>query len=206
MAIKPKNSGNKRIEKQKLLDEISAEVKICKKCRLYKFAKNGVPGEGNPDAKIFFVGEAPGAKEDLTGRPFVGTAGKFLDSLLLGIGIKREDVFIGNIVKHRPPENRKPKPDEIAACTPYLERQIKIIKPKVVVTLGQSSTQYIFSKSGQEFKTITEAAGKVYKKTLFGIPVKIMPTFHPASALYSPKYKEAIREDFKKISSEIDFA
>lgn len=203
MAVKPKSSNNAKNGKKKLLDKISAEVKICKKCRLYKFAKNGVPGQGNPDAKIFFIGEAPGNREDLTGLPFVGSAGKFLDSLLSGIGIKREDVFIGNIVKHRPPKNRRPKPDEVAICTPYLERQIRIIKPKIVVTLGQTSTEFIFSQVGQEFKTITEAAGKIYKKDLFGVPTMIMPVFHPASALYNPKYKIALKKDFKKIKEEV---
>ena len=194
----------KKNKKQMLLDEIVREVKVCKKCRLYKTAKNGVPWEGNSDAKIFFIGEAPGNREDITGRPFVGAAGKFLDSLLADIGIRREDIFIGNIVKHRPPGNRKPKPDEIAACTPYLERQIKVVKPKIIVTLGQYSTQYIFSKTGQEFKTITDAAGKIYKKSLFDIPVTIMPVFHPASALYNPKYKEALKKDFKKIKKGLD--
>ncbi|HWQ96185.1 MAG TPA: type-4 uracil-DNA glycosylase, partial [Candidatus Methylomirabilis sp.] len=179
---------------------IFREVQTCKKCRLHEHAKNGVPGEGNPNARIFFIGEAPGAKEDMAGRPFVGQAGKFLDSLLTDVGIERDDVFIGNIVKHRPPNNRKPKPDEIIACTPYLERQIRIIKPKTIVTLGQFSTQYIFSKIGEEFKTITEASGKLYKKSLFGVPTGIMPTFHPASALYNPKYKIALSEHFKKIN------
>ncbi len=182
--------------KQKLLDKIAAEVQACRKCRLYKSAKHGVPGEGNPDAEIFFIGEAPGNREDLTGRPFVGPAGKFLDKLLSDIGIKREDVFIGNIVKHRPPNNRAPKPDEIAACTPYLERQIKIIRPKIIVTLGQYPTQYIFSKAGLEFKTITDARGKIYKAQIFDIPITIIPTFHPAAALYNLKYKTALEEDF----------
>ena len=193
-----------RETREKLLDEISGEVRICKKCRLHEHARNGVPGEGAPNAKFFFIGEAPGAKEDIMGRPFVGQAGKLLDSLLAGVGIRREDVFIGNIVKHQPPNNRKPKPDEIAACTPYLEWQIRIIKPVIIITLGQFSTQYIFSKTGEEFKTITEASGKIYEKNLFGFPTRIMPTFHPASALYNPKYKIALKEHFERIKSGLE--
>lgn len=192
------------MQKQELLDEIRDEVKVCKKCRLYKYAKNGVPGEGNPNAKIILIGEAPGNREDLTGRPFVGAAGRFLDSLLNKIGLKREDVFIGNIVKHRPPENRAPKPDEILACTPYLERQIKIIKPEIIVTLGRFSSEFILGKAGMEFTTITDARGKAFDGSALGAGVRIMPTFHPAAALYNGKFKKGLEEDFKKIGKMIN--
>ncbi|XHH08823.1 MAG: uracil-DNA glycosylase family protein [Candidatus Bathyarchaeia archaeon] len=123
------------------LQEISIQVQQCKKCRLWQTAKNGVPGEGPVDAEIIVVGQNPGAEEDETGRPFVGRAGKFLTKTFAEFGIKREQVFITNIVKHTSPENRKPYPDEVAACLPYLNQQIAIIKPKIVVLLGASAKE-----------------------------------------------------------------
>lgn len=121
------------------LQEISVQVQECKKCRLWQTAKHGVPGEGPSDAKIMFVGQNPGAEEDQTGRPFVGRAGKFLTKTLAEFGIKREDVYITNIVKHTSPENRKPYSDEVTACLPYLNQQIALIKPKIIVLLGASA-------------------------------------------------------------------
>jgi len=118
------------------LEELNNQVYTCKKCRLWKSAKHGVPGEGPRNARVMFVGQNPGAEEDETGRPFVGRAGKYLTKNLAEFGIKREDVYITNIVKHTSPENRKPFPDEVAACLPYLITQIKIIKPQIIVLLG----------------------------------------------------------------------
>ncbi len=184
---------------QSLLNQIAKEVKTCKKCRLYKSATNGVPGEGNPKARIMLIGEAPGNREDLTGRPFVGSAGKLLDSVLEKAGLKREDVFIGNIVKHRPPDNRAPKPDEIEACTPYLDRQIRIIKPEIIVPLGTHSSRYILEKAGLEFTTISEVRGKVFDGSALGSKIKIIPSFHPAAVIYNRKLRETIEEDFRKI-------
>lgn len=123
------------------LQEISIQVQNCKKCRLYQTAKHGVPGEGPADAAIMIVGQNPGAEEDESGRPFVGRAGKFLTKTLEEFGIKRENVYITNIVKHTSPENRKPYPDEVAACLPYLNQQIALIKPKIVVLLGASAKE-----------------------------------------------------------------
>ncbi|MCD6528785.1 uracil-DNA glycosylase [Candidatus Bathyarchaeota archaeon] len=185
--------------KKKLMEELIAEVNVCRKCRLWKHAKHAVPGEGNLDAQVMFIGEAPGYWEDLKGRPFVGAAGRLLDELLSNIGLERSDVYIGNVVKHRPPGNRDPKPDEIEACTPYLDRQIRIIQPKIIVTLGRHSTGYIFSKVGLNFHGITGVRGRVYSKSLFGMPVQILPMFHPAAALYNPNYKAALIEDFKRL-------
>ncbi len=186
-----------------LLDDVVAEVKDCRKCRLWKRAKNPVPGEGNPDAMLMLIGEAPGYQEDVKGRPFVGRAGKLLDTLLSGIGLAREDVYISNIVKHRPPENRDPMEDEIRACAPYLDRQIRIIKPEIIVTLGNHSTRYILSKVNTEVGGITEVRGRLYKERLLGIPLLIIPTFHPAAALYNPAYLSLLEEDFRTIKTEL---
>jgi len=185
---------------QSLLNRIAEEVKTCRKCGLYRCAKNAVPGEGNPKAKIMLIGEAPGKREDLTGRPFVGSAGKLLDSVLEKAGIMRKDIFIGNIAKHRPPDNRAPKPDEIEACTPYLDRQIKIIRPKIIVPLGTHSTKYIMEKAGLEFTTISDVRGKVFDGSALGSKIKIVPSFHPAAAIYNRKLRETIEDDFKMIS------
>lgn len=190
--------------KQEFIDEIIAQVQVCRKCRLWQHAKNPVPGEGNLDASLMLIGEAPGNQEDIKGRPFVGSAGKLLSTLLSGIGLKREDVYICNIVKHRPPENREPKTDEIAACTPYLDRQIQIIKPKIITTLGKHSTKYILSKVGVEVKGLTQARGRIYTESLLGIPVRIIPTYHPAAVLYNPAYRSSLEEDFRKIKTALE--
>ncbi|MFZ3077491.1 MAG: type-4 uracil-DNA glycosylase [Candidatus Aenigmatarchaeota archaeon] len=185
---------------QSLLNQIAEEARTCKKCGLHECANNAVPGEGNPKAEIMLIGEAPGKREDLTGRPFIGSAGKLLDSVLEKAGLKRKDIFIGNIAKHRPPDNRAPKPDEIEACTPYLDRQIKIIRPKIIVTLGTHSTKYILEKAGLEFTTISEARGKVFDGSALGAGIKIVPSFHPAAVIYNRKLGKTIEDDFKMIS------
>jgi len=185
------------LSKKELLDAIAAEVIVCSKCKLWKTRKNAVPGEGSPESQIMFIGEAPGYWEDIKGKPFVGAAGKLLDTLLSEIGFSRQTVFIGNILKCRPPKNREPSPDEIQKCTPYLNNQIQIIQPKIIVTLGNYSTAYIFSKATLPFNRITQAHGKFYKASILGMRVTIFPTFHPAAALYSGKYKELLQRDFQ---------
>ncbi len=192
------------MSKQELMDEVVEEVRVCRKCRLYKNAKNPVPGEGNIDAALMLIGEAPGYQEDVMGRPFVGRAGKLLDALLAGIGLAREEVYISNIVKHRPPENRDPMQDEIEACTPYLERQIRIIQPKFIATLGRHSTRYILSKANVESRGITEVRGRIFKERLFGLHVSVIPTYHPAAALYNPGYRAVLEEDFRRVKAEIE--
>lgn len=159
-------------------------------------ARNAVPGEGNINSEIVFIGEAPGAEEDRTGRPFVGRAGKLLESLLGEIGFKRSDVWIGNIIKHRPPGNRDPLPDEVIACSPYLTMQLKAINPKIVVTLGRYAMSY-FYKEGK----ITRDHGMAKK---IGDMI-IFPIYHPAAALRNPGFLDALRTDFKKISDVIEF-
>jgi uracil-DNA glycosylase len=191
--------------KQELIDEIIAQVQVCRKCRLWKYAKNPVPGEGNLDASLMLIGEAPGNREDIKGRPFVGSAGKLLNTLISVTGLKREDVYITNIVKHRPPENREPKADEIEACTSsYLDRQIQIIEPKIITTLGKHSTKYILSKVGIEVKGLAEVRGRIYTERLLGVPVRIIPTYHPAAVLYNPSYRPSLEEDFQKIKKELE--
>ena len=146
-----------------------------------------------------FVGEAPGLTEAKTGRPFCGAAGKILDELLESAGIKREDVYIANILKDRPPENRNPQKEEIAACAPYLDRQIAIIKPKIICTLGNFSTAYIMEKYGlkDQIQGISKIHGRVFElKGLFDT-IKIIPLYHPAVATYNINMKEVLKKDFK---------
>ena len=191
------------MSKKEFLDAVAAEIIVCTKCPLWKTRKNAVPGEGNPESPVMFIGEAPGQSEDIKGKPFVGAAGKFLETLLSEIGLSRNDVFICNIVKCRPPRNREPMPNEIQTCTPYLDRQIKIIKPKFIVTLGNYSTAYIFSKADLPFSGITQARGKFYQATILDMQVTIFPTFHPAAALYSAKYKETLQRDFQLLKNKL---
>jgi len=191
------------LSKKEFLDAVATEVIVCTKCPLWKTRKNAVPGEGNPESLVMFIGEAPGQSEDIEGKPFVGAAGKFLETLLSEIGLSRSDVFICNIVKCRPPRNREPMPNEIQACTPYLDKQIKIIKPKIIVTLGNYSTAYIFSKANLPFNGITQARGKFFQATILDMQITIFPTFHPAAALYSAKYKEMLQRDFQLLKNKL---
>jgi uracil-DNA glycosylase family 4 len=185
------------LSKKGLLDVVASEVIVCTKCPLWKSRKNAVPGVGNPETRTMFIGEAPGVSEDAKGEPFVGTAGKLLDTLLSQIDLSREQVFITNVVKCRPPRNRQPKPLEIETCTPYLDRQILTIQPEFIVTLGSHSTAYIFSKAILSFSTITQTRGSTRKTTLLGLPLIIFPTYHPASALYNPEHKKVLEHDFQ---------
>ncbi len=179
--------------------EIIDEIKKCTKCKLYKTRRNPVPGEGPCNAKIMFVGEAPGGKEDETGRPFVGAAGQFLTELLGMAGLRREDVFITNILKCRPPNNRDPEPDEIEACKPYLVRQIRLISPRIIVTLGRYAGRTLLGDAGVKWSSMTRMHGKIFSVELYGVKLKIMPTYHPAAALYYPKLRPVIIKDFKEV-------
>ncbi|MEM4713904.1 MAG: uracil-DNA glycosylase [Candidatus Bathyarchaeia archaeon] len=186
-----------------VIEAIASEVKGCTRCGLWRARKNAVPGDGDPNAKVLFVGEAPGYWEDVKGKPFVGAAGKFLDTLLAEAGLLRNQVFIGNVLKCRPPANREPAPAEIEACTPFLERQIRTIKPKLIVALGNYSTAYIFAKAGIPFRGITEARGKFYNANVLGLVVVVFPTMHPAAGLYSAKYKQLLIGDFRLLKAKI---
>ena len=188
-----------------LITKIADEIRVCVKCPLWKGRKKAVPGEGDIDAKVVFLGEAPGYWEDVKGLPFVGAAGKVLDGLLESIDLPRESVFITNIVKCRPPENRDPRSVEVKTCTSlYLDRQVNLIKPKVLVTLGRHSTAYILSNIGfEKVASITEFHGKVYKARFLGLPLVVMPMYHPASVLHNPKYRDGLESDFRLLKKEL---
>jgi uracil-DNA glycosylase family 4 len=193
------------MQKEKSIEEINREVIACTQCRLWKRRTNAVPGDGSINTRIMFIGEAPGKEEDLKGLPFVGAAGKFLDQLLNKAELPRNEVYITNVVKCRPPNNRDPKPDEIATCTElYLTRQAKIIQPKFLVMLGRHSAAYIFSKAGIEAMGITAIHGRAYRISPFGFPVVAIPMFHPAAALYNRKYKGLLEEDFGALRSQLE--
>lgn len=181
------------------LEEIHQMIINCTKCPLYKTRRNAVPGEGSCDAKLMFVGEAPGSREDELGRPFVGQAGKLLDTLLEMISIKRSEVFITNVVKCRPPGNRDPIEEEIATCSPYLIEQIKIIQPKIIVALGRHAARFLFTKAGLRWGNMKAMHGKVYDGVIEGVKVKLMATYHPAAALYSPKLRPLLERDFQEV-------
>ena len=172
------------------LQEIATLVEACTDCPLSRGRTKAVPGEGPSNAQVMFIGEAPGFNEDQQGRPFVGAAGHFLEELLGSAGIKRADVFITNVVKCRPPNNREPLPAEISACRKYLERQIALLQPRLVVTLGRYSLTNFFPQ-----ESVSKAHGKPRK--LDG--VTFYPMLHPAAALHQQKYRSLIEEDFKRI-------
>jgi len=172
------------------LAQVAAEVVVCTQCILHKSRVKAVPGEGPAHADIMFIGEGPGFHENQQGRPFVGAAGQFLEELLASIGLKREQVFITNIVKCRPPGNRDPLPEEIEACKQYLDRQIALIKPKVIVTLGRFSMARAFPN-----EKISRIHGQ--PKKVDGIVY--VPMFHPAAALHQPSLKRTVEEDFQKL-------
>jgi len=172
------------------LNEIAAEVRECPKCELCKSRTHAVPGEGDPHARIMLIGEGPGYHEDQQGRPFVGASGKFLSELLAQAGLKREEVFITNVVKCRPPGNRDPLPDEIAACSSYLDRQIEAINPDVIVTLGRFSMARWFAG---------ERISKIHGQPRKSNGRLIVPMFHPAAALHQQSIRPQIEEDFRKL-------
>lgn len=178
-------------DKQKRLDQIAADIVANNICPdLAKTATNLVVGEGNLNAKIVFIGEAPGKKEDLMGRPFVGAAGKFLDEMLAHAGLKREDVYITNIVKYRPPNNRDPLPEEKEAFWPYLLRQLKVIQPALVVTLGRHSMEYFLP---------SQRISLIHGQPKRNGDLVIMPLFHPAAALYNGSMRQTLIDDFMKL-------
>jgi DNA polymerase len=179
------------VDKATQLAEIAAQIASCQKCRLCEKRIKTVPGDGNPNAEVLFIGEGPGKSEDLQGKPFVGAAGKFLNVMLESIGWNRSDVFIANVVKCRPPENRDPQPDEVEACYPYLAAQIEIIQPKLICTLGRHSMNRFLPGL-----KISEAHGNPVRRKDGSI---YLPLYHPAAALYSPSQKEIHLKDFAKI-------
>lgn len=178
------------VSSEEELKQVAAEVATCVECRLHHSRKNAVPGEGPATADLMFIGEGPGFHENEQGRPFVGAAGKFLEELLASIGLKREDVFIGNVVKCRPPGNRDPQKDEIEACAKYLERQIRAINPKVIITLGRFSMGRYFH--GERISAIHGQARVVNHRL-------IVPMYHPAAALHQPSLRQVVIDDFSRL-------
>jgi uracil-DNA glycosylase family 4 len=182
-------------QRREQLVELYKEVRKCERCPLHATRTQAVFGAGNADADLMFVGEAPGQQEDLQGIPFVGRAGKLLDELLAENGLARDDVFIANVLKSRPPGNRDPQPDEIEACKPYLFRQVELIEPTVICTLGNFSTKLLTgSQTG-----ISRVHGVPQVHTLGQRTVQIFPIYHPAAGLRTPSVKEILREDFTKL-------
>ncbi len=189
-------ADNSKPLQAKSLEELRAAIGDCQRCKLCSGRTHLVFGVGNPKAKLMFVGEGPGRDEDLQGEPFVGRAGQLLtDIITKGMGLKREDVNIANVVKCRPPENRNPEPDEVAACEPFLKKQIDLIRPKIIVGLGKFAVQTLL----QSKVPITKVRGNWH--SYHGI--KLMPTFHPAYLLRNPADKKLVWEDIKKVIKEL---
>jgi len=190
--------------KEEDIKKLMVSVENCRKCDLWKTRKKPVFGEGSMDTDILFVGEAPGYNEDLQGRPFVGKAGKILDELLESIVLQRSDIYIANILKCRPPNNRSPLKTEIDACTEHLDKQIDLIQPKIMVPMGNFACSYIFEKFGLKYDKISNVHGKLFQiNTIFG-NVKIIPMYHPAVATYNPDTKNTLLADFKSIKKAIE--
>jgi DNA polymerase len=192
-------------DKKARLEAIAEEVRACCKCDLGKSRTNAVPGEGSTDAQIVFVGEGPGADEDAQGQPFVGRAGKLLDKIITAMGLQRSDVYICNILKCRPPGNRDPKPDEIISCLPYLQQQLEIIEPEIIIALGAHAAKTLLDTNkpiGQLRGQFHEYYGGIGKPM-----IKLMPTYHPAYLLrnYSKENRARVWEDMKTVLQELNF-
>jgi uracil-DNA glycosylase family 4 len=181
-------------EAERALAAVATEIRACTACPLHRSARQAVPGEGSGESGIFFLGEAPGYNEDVQGRPFVGPAGQLLDELLAGIGLDRSKVFITNVVRHRPPENRDPLPDEVAACDVWLRRHLAVLAPKVIVTLGRHAMYKFFPN-----ESISRIHGKV-RRTAGSGPLTIFPMYHPAAALHQPALRSALVADFAALA------
>jgi uracil-DNA glycosylase len=174
------------------LAQVAAQIRACTACPLHRSARQAVPGDGSGEAGIFFLGEAPGYHEDVQGKPFVGAAGLFLDELLAGIGLDRRKVFITNVVRHRPPENRDPLPEEIAACEQWLRRHLEVLRPRVIVTLGRHAMGRFFPG-----ESISRIHGRP-RRTADGL--LIFPVYHPAAALHQPALRDALVADFASLA------
>jgi DNA polymerase len=181
-------------KKQKKLQYIENLISKCQKCSLYKTATNAVPGQGNCDSQVVFIGEAPGFFEDQKGIPFVGNSGKLLDKLLKSISLKRENVFICNILKHRPPDNRDPLPEEIKVCTPFLKAQLKIISPKIIITLGRFAMDFFVKNS-----KISHIHGQILPIKWQGLDLILIPVYHPSAGLRNGAMLSTLEKDFKII-------
>lgn len=182
-------------------DELIRDITACKRCRLWKFRKNTVPGVGTLRAKVMLIGEAPGYHEDMQSMPFVGHAGRILDQLLTRAGLSRGDVYVSNILKCRPPNNQDPTSAEMQACTPYLRRQLNLLRPRLVVAMGRFATTFMAAEAGKQFTSISKMHGNPFDVMLREHRIVVFPTFHPAAALYNPRYQAALDEDFKAMKT-----
>ena len=183
-------------------DELVNLMLNCTRCKLHTSRRRVVPGEGPLNARIMIIGEAPGEREDEEGRPFVGAAGQLLTKLLNTVGIKREEIYITNVVKCRPPNNRDPEPDEIEACRPYLVTQILMIRPQIIICLGRHSAREVLTMAGYPEKSVSNISsirGRVFNARIGDLNVKVLPTYHPAAALYNPRLRGIIEEDLRKV-------
>ena len=194
----------RKASKRELMEALKGEIVKCDRCGLYSGASRKVIGEGNLDADVVLVGEAPGRKEDELGRPFVGSAGKLLDRLLEGKGLQRESVYITNIVKCRPPKNRRPKKAETEACSGHLEKQLEIIKPRVVAPMGNSAIEYFFDKLGLEPSNIGDAHGKPMRVKCTWGNIILFPLYHPAAAIYNRRLLWELEGDIAALKRVID--
>ncbi len=187
------------------LEEIAEAIRACTRCPLHATRTQPVPGEGGYRRPIILVGEAPGREEDKQGRPFVGPAGKLLDELLSLAGLTREDVFITNILKCRPPNNRDPLPKEIQACSPYLEAQFRILRPKLVITLGRFAWGWFAEHLGIPYEKISKVHGRLFcSNTIIYGKIFLIPMYHPATALYRPPLRAILEEDFRKLREHLE--
>lgn len=179
--------------------ELVSEISTCRRCGLWRYRRNPVPGEGPLHADVMFVGEAPGRNEDEQGRPFVGAAGRLLTELIELLGISRAQVYITNVVKCRPPGNRDPEPEEVEACLPYLIRQIQIIKPKLLVALGRHAARTLYKLAGIEWRSMGQQHGRSVEACIGGVKLVLIATYHPAAALYNPGLRDELVKDFRDV-------
>jgi DNA polymerase len=186
-------------KRERPMVQIASEASNCTKCRLWEQRTIAVPGEGNQRATVMFIGEAPGRSEDLVGSPFVGAAGRFLNELLQSAGVSRKEVYITNIVKCRPPNNREPRPDEIFTCTEsYLSRQVQLLRPKVLVLLGRHAAKHVFARAGIQVRSIVQIHGSVHHISPYGFSLAAIPMLHPAAALRNSRFKAILETDFQE--------
>lgn len=178
-------------------EELRSAVSNCTKCRLHEGRKHAVLGEGPLNAELMMIGEAPGAQEDMAGRPFVGAAGKLLNDMLGEAGLSRDRIYITNIVKCRPPNNREPLPDEEETCMPYLVRQIVLVRPRLAITMGKHSSAALLSMAGVRISGISEVRGHLHSINVGNVELTVLPTYHPAAAIYNPRLRAVIVRDLR---------
>ncbi len=184
---------------------IEREILACTRCPLSKSRTRAVPGEGNLYSSVMLLGEAPGRSEDEEGRPFVGAAGRLLNKLIEEVGMRREEVFITNVVKCRPPNNREPSPEEILACSRFTDRIIELVNPKTIAALGNHAGYYLFElRGGARWLGVTRMRGRVYRLPVLGSARTLVPTYHPAAVLYNPQLYETVRDDFRLLKRVVE--